>query len=134
MTYADRTKVSVNQTKAEIGAMLTKYRATSTAVFEEETRAAIAFQMNNRRVLFHLPLAKDDTEQARRTRWRGLLLCIKAKLESVEAGIESFEDAFLAHVMMPDGSTVGEHTRPRIAAAYDTGTMQPLLPAPGATP
>jgi hypothetical protein len=132
MTYAAYTKVSVDKTKTEISAMLKKAKATSTAVFEEERRAAIAFEMAGRRIMFHLPLDKSDNEQRRRARWRGLLLCIKAKLESVEAGIESFEDAFLAHVMMPDGSTVGEHTRPRIKAAYESGTMQPLLPAPGA--
>ncbi len=69
-------------------------------------------------------------EQACRSRWRALFLCIKAKLESIESGIETFEDAFLAHIQMPDGHTVAEHVRPRIAAAYETGTMQPLLPAP----
>lgn len=57
--------------------------------------------------------------------------CIKAKLESIESGIETFEDAFLAHIMMPDGATVGEHAKPMIARSYESGTMQPLLPAPG---
>lgn len=130
MTYAERTKVSIGQTKSEIDALLKKYKATATAVFEEEARAAIAFQMRERRIMFHLPLDKKDTEQTRRSRWRGFLLCIKAKLESVDAGIESFEDAFLAHVMMPDGLTVGQHTRPKIEQAYQSGDMQPLLPGP----
>ncbi|WP_210386043.1 hypothetical protein [Phyllobacterium sp. SYP-B3895] len=69
-------------------------------------------------------------EQACRSRWRALLLSIKAKLESVEAGIETFEDAFLAHIQMPDGLSVSEHVRPRIATAYETNSMQPLLPGP----
>lgn len=51
-------------------------------------------------------------------------------LNALADGIETFEDAFLAHIVMPDGSTVAEHTLPRIAAAYDSGKMQPLLPAP----
>lgn len=63
-------------------------------------------------------------------RWRTLLLCLKAKLESVESGIETFEDAFLAQIVMPDGGTVAEHVRPRIAEAYAANTMQPLLPPP----
>jgi hypothetical protein len=130
MAYAETTKVPVTQTKSEIDGLLRKYKATATAVFEEETRAAIAFQMRERRIMFHLPLDKKDNDQKRRARWRGLLLCIKAKLESVDAGIESFEDAFLAHVMMPDGLTVSQHTRPRIEAAYKSGDMQPLLPGP----
>jgi hypothetical protein len=130
MTFAERTKVSVGQSKNEIDALLKKYKATATAVFEEESRAAIAFQMQERKIMFHLPLDKRDDDQKRRTRWRGLLLCIKAKLEGVEAGIESFEDAFLAHVMMPDGLTVGQHTRPMIANSYKSGEVQPLLPGP----
>lgn len=130
MAYAERTKVSIGQTKSEIDALLKRYKATATAVFEEETRAAIAFQMKDRRIMFHLPLSPKDTEQARRSRWRGFLLCIKAKLESVDAGIESFEDAFLAHVMMPDGLTVGQHTKPMIEKSYKSGEMQPLLPGP----
>jgi len=36
----------------------------------------------------------------------------------------------MAHVVMPDGQTVAEHVKPRIAAAYDSGIMQPLLPPP----
>lgn len=131
MSYAATTKVPVGKTKADIDALLKKAKATATAVFEEETRAAIAFQMHGRRIMFHLPLNKNDTDQKRRSRWRGVLLCIKAKLEAVDAGIETFEQAFLAHVMMPDGQTVGEHTKPMIAKSYESGTMQPLLPAPG---
>jgi hypothetical protein len=69
-------------------------------------------------------------EQACRSRWRALFLCIKAKLESIESGIETFEDAFLAHIQMPDGKTVAEHVKPNIAIAYQTNPMQPLLPAP----
>lgn len=132
MAYAERTSVSVDKTKTEINGLLRKYKATATAVFEEDTRAAIAFQMHERRIMFHLPLDKKDVDQKRRARWRGLLLCIKAKLESVDAGIESFEDAFLAHVMMPDGLTVGQHTRPMIKKSYESGEMQSLLPGPRA--
>jgi hypothetical protein len=62
-----------------------------------------------------------------------LLLCIKAKLESVEAKIETFEEAFLAHVVLPDGETVGEHALPAVAAIYKGGQLRPLLPAPGAS-
>ncbi len=130
MTYASATKVPVAKTKTAIDDMLKKAKATATAVFEEERRAAVAFQMNGRRIMFHLPLDPKDTEQRRRTRWRALLLCMKAKLESVASGVETFEEAFLAHVMMPDGQTVGEHTAPMIAKSYESGTMQPLLPAP----
>lgn len=152
MAYAKDTSVSVSKSEAEIKAVIRKYGAKSFASFETDLAAMIAFEMSGRRVVFKLPLpdrsskeftetpsgrwarsdkqAADAWEQACRSRWRALLLSIKAKLESVEAGIETFEDAFLAHIQMPDGMSVSEHVRPRIATAYETGSMQPLLPGP----
>ncbi|MCC5777898.1 hypothetical protein H7H48_02450 [Nitratireductor sp. B36] len=151
MAYAATTSVSVSKTKGEIDGLLRKHKAAGFGVFEERTRAMLVFEMSERRIVFHLPLpdqldkefvmtargkarsadaALAAWEQACRSRWRALFLCIKAKLESIESGIESFEDAFLAHIQMPDGHSVSEHVKPRIAQAYETGTMQPLLPAP----
>ena len=151
MAYAATTNVAVSKTKGEIDGLLRKHRAAGFGIFEEATRAMLVFEMAGRRIVFHLPLpnqvdkrfimtergktrtadaAMAAWEQACRSRWRALFLCIKAKLESIESGIESFEDAFLAHIQMPDGHSVSEHVRPRIAQAYETGSMQPLLPAP----
>jgi hypothetical protein len=67
-------------------------------------------------------------EQAGRQKWRALVLVIKAKLEAVEAGIVTFEEEFLAHIMLPDGRTVGEWTRPQLEAVYSDGSMPALLP------
>lgn len=152
MTYAKDTSVSVERTEAEIKGVIRRYGASAFASMEGNNMAMIAFQMNERRITFKLPLpdrearefkvtpskglprSKDQQqaawEQACRSRWRALYLCIKAKLESVEAGIETFEDAFLAHIQMPDGLTFSEHARPAIARAYETGNMPPLLPGP----
>lgn len=151
MAYAETTSVSVSKTKGEIDGLLRKHRASGFGVFEEQTRAVLVFEMASRRIVFHLPLPSREEkrftmtaraqrrsaegalaawEQACRARWRALFFCIRAKLETVEAGIETFEDSFLAHIQMPDGHTVSEHVRPRIATAYETGSMQPLLPAP----
>ncbi len=61
--------------------------------------------------MFNLPLEEGA--------WRALLLCIKAKLESMASNIA-----------MPDNRTVYEHTAPRIAQIAKGGEMQPLLPGP----
>lgn len=59
-------------------------------------------------------------EQACRSRWRALLLSVKAKLESVEIGISEFEEEFLAHIVDPaTGRTVGEDIVPQIAKRYE---------------
>jgi hypothetical protein len=133
MAYAQRTTVSVDQTRAEIEKTLKRYGAEKFAYMAEGGRAIIVFEANSRRIRFDLPLPEGEREkdqQGRRQRWRALLLCIKAKLESVESKIETFEEAFLAHVVMPDGNTVGQHTAPLIARSYESGQIVALLPPP----
>lgn len=155
-TYAKDTDVSVAKSRAEIEGLIIRYGATSTAFMNGPGRAMIAFEAKGRRILFELPLpdqndkrfthvllgrsstptrrapekAMEVWEQACRQRWRALALVIKAKLEAVETGISQFEDEFMANIVMPDGQTVSAHVRPKIAAAYESGTMVPLLPAP----
>jgi hypothetical protein len=48
---------------------------------------------------------------------------IKAKLEAVAAGITTIEDEFLAHTVLPDGSTFGEWAKPQLEEAYRLGSM-----------
>ena len=55
-------------------------------------------------------------EQACKERWRALHLCVKAKLEAIDAGVETFEDAFLAHVQTETGETIGERIKPQLTA------------------
>jgi hypothetical protein len=133
MTYAAQTKVPISQSKADIERAVMRYGATAFVAGSSLLDGAmICFEMHDRRVMFRA--AMPDNEQQARAKWRALLLCIKAKLESVESGIESFENAFMAHVVMPDGRTVGELVRPRIASAYSEGKMLPLLPGPERAP
>lgn len=139
MAYAADTSVSVEKTEGQIKAMIKKAGAGDFIAMDSADKAVIAFRMNDRNIRFNLPLpARDDKqfayngrrqarsadqryaawEQACRSRWRALYLCIKAKLESIESGIETFEDAFLANIQMADGRLVSEVARPQIAANY----------------
>ena len=151
--FAENTSVSVEKSRAEIEGLIVRYGATSTAFMNGPGRAMILFEAKGRRVMFELPLPSIEEkqfqrdgrgsarsaekrmevwEQACRQRWRALALVIKAKLEAVASGITTFEDEFLAHIVLPDGQTVATHVKPRIAAAYESGSMQALLPAPAA--
>jgi hypothetical protein len=60
-------------------------------------------------------------------RWRALVLAIKAKLESVQSKIETFEQAFYAHVVLPNGATIYEQTHEQVARQIADGGYQPLL-------
>lgn len=147
--YAKDTGVSVEKSRAEIETILNRYGANAFAFATSGGRAMIQFQADERRIMFVLELpdrndkkfthdrygskVSDSTayvkwEQGCRQKWRCLALAIKAKLEAVESGISTFEDEFMAHIVMPDGQTVSQHLKPGIEAAYKTGKMPPLLP------
>lgn len=124
--YAVHTKVPAVQSRAEIEKTLARYGAEGFLYGQADGNAMVMFRMNDRHIKFTVPLP--EGEKPIRQRWRALLLVIKAKLESVESDIETFEAAFMANIVLPDGKTVGEIMRPQIKSAYDTGNMPPLLP------
>jgi hypothetical protein len=147
MKYARDSSVSVEKSKAEIERLLQRYGATEFAHGWKETKAVVQFKMQHRYVRFVLPLPEKrdfattptgrrtrsdgDTlkayEQGCRQRWRALTLTIKAKLESVESGIEEFDTAFMGQVVMPNGKTISEEITPMIERAYATGKMPALM-------
>lgn len=136
MSYASDTEVSVEKTEAQIKALLLKAGAKRFMTLSDDDKAGLAFELNGKQLRFILPLPRQDSdrfkrspggrrfygpderyrawEQACRSRWRGLYLNIRAKLEAVEIGITSFESEFLAHFLLPSGRTVGEEMVPRL--------------------
>lgn len=124
--YAARTVVPVDQSRREIEKTLERYGATAFAYGATPGRAMVEFVADERRVRFVVILPTTDkrgADQETRRLWRALVLSIKAKLEVVESGISTFEEEFLAHVVLPDGRTVGQATLPEVARAYETGTF-----------
>lgn len=154
MSYANRTDVSSEKTRGEIERLLLKHGAREFAYAWRDAEARIAFEIAGRRILFRLPLpdrqahefrytavrrerrsdgaAAEAYEQAVRAKWRALLLFIRAELEAVEAGLVTMEAEFLAHVLLPDGTTVYDQVAPRLAVAYDAGEVPELLPGSAA--
>lgn len=149
--FANNTTVSPEKSQAEVQQLLRKYGATKQGVFEEPGFAHVVFEFNKLsiRVSVSLPAGSDPkyrldlrkklrSEQQRhaawqqdlRTRWRCLLLAIKAKLEAVETGISTIEREFLPFVVMPDGRTLYEHAQPKLQEYVETGHMPRLLGLP----
>ncbi len=148
--YAEKTTVTSADSRTEIEKTLRRYGADQFMYGWEETKAAIGFRLGGRQVRFILPLPnrQDDEirltpakrqnrspeaqeaayEQAVKQRWRALALVIKAKLEAVETGITEFDEEFLAHIVLPNGTTVGQFMLPQIDEAYKKGSMPSLLP------
>lgn len=146
--YAEKTTVSSEKSRQEIERTLVRYGAASFAYGWENGKAVIMFEMSSRRIRFLLPLPEKTEkrfthnsyrnerapeaieklwEQACRQKWRALALAVKAKLECVQSGITTFENEFLAHIVLPNGTTVGGWFQPKLAQAYESGKMPPLL-------
>lgn len=147
MAYAENTTVPIEKSMGEIKAMIRKAGADKIAQYEEADKIAVQFYMRERMIRFRVSLpgiadvAKVDgrgyglsndqrirkRDQAQRQRVRALLLVIKAKLESIESNVETFEEAFLANVVMADGRTIYERIAEPIALEYQTGQAVPML-------
>lgn len=152
MAYAQDTSVSVEKTKAEIETTLMRHGATGFVTGWQGNQAMIAFEMRDRRIKFMLPLPdrKDKRfqftpsrqwqrtpeealkawEQECRSAWRALGLAIKAKLEAIERKITTFEEEFMAHIVLPTGMTIGETILPRLNETLSGNPLPPLLPGP----
>lgn len=110
MSYARRTRVPIDQSRMEIERVVKKYGATEFASGWRADAASVSFAIEARLVRFVVPIPKNNEIETRR-RWRCLLLGIKAKLECVSSKIETFDEAFLAHVVTETGDTVYERLR-----------------------
>lgn len=146
--YARTTQVPVERSKTEIERNLRRYGAGAFMYGSTDTKGVIQFEMNKFRIRFDLPVPDRNEfktnrrgaslpehfvqrawEQACRQRWRALSLAILAKLEAVECGITSFEEEFLAHIVLPGNKTAGEWLVPQIEEIYEKKKLPPLLGA-----
>jgi len=151
--YASNTKVSSEKSRNEIERTLQRYGASGFGFWIENDSALVQFQIEKLKIAFKLPMpdrkseeftmsshendwqrkplaaetAHRRWEQACRQRWRALALVIKAKLEAIDSGISTFEEEFMAHIMLPDGVTVGEKLVPGLTVLKETGDMPKLL-------
>lgn len=145
--YAENTTVPVARSRDEIQRIVERYGAEAFGYLTATGGAMIEFAVRGRRYRFMLPLpgptdtrfthtptgrarsadqAKNEHAKATRQAWRALALYIKAQLEAVEAGIVSFESAFLPYAVLPSGRTVADDVAPLVERAYIEGRVTPL--------
>ena len=154
MSFAKGTVVPVERTRAEIEKTIMNYGADEFSSGFMNGQAAIQFRVRERRVRFVLDLPNQDwarkqvmsqkrprwynassipatilaplVDAEHRLRWRCLLLAIKAKLEIVDSGIATFDEEFLAHIVIDDGQD--QRTVYERVVALTAGGGRPLLP------
>lgn len=164
--YAASTSVPMERSRAEIERILSKYGATRFGTMNEaDGSATVYFEFKGRQIQLPVPMpprtdkrfARDKYgmarvgtqrdrlwEQEQRRRWRVLVITIKAVLEAVETGLVTFEQVFLAHIIVIPGTfeeaflahiviipgtarTVGEAIVPKLDALYSGVSLPALL-------
>lgn len=145
ITYARDTLVSTTRSKEEIERTLKRFGAMDVVCIEWRGKAAVLFEFNGKRVRIDAVLPTEVTtpkgrrprrynealERAGRQIWRALLVTIKGQMTAVEAGIKTFEAAFMGDILLPNGQTVSEWAIPQIERTYALGEMPPMLLLPG---
>lgn len=142
--YAAESKVPVQQSRNEIEKMVTDRGASQfmAASDKEKGQSIIGWTIAGRMVRLEIPLpmrknfsassvGERKWEQAHRSRWRAVVLIVKAKFEAIASGVSTLEREFLADTVMADGSTVGRWMAPQLDGMYKTGKMPALLPGAG---
>jgi len=116
--YAENTSVPISRSRIQIEETLLRYGIVEFGTGTSPRGDGIIFKKGDKFFKINVPNPKKEDystdikyEQARRQRWRILLLSIKAKLEEIEAGLITFDDQFLAYTALPDGGTVADFMR-----------------------
>lgn len=141
MAY-EQTSVTVEKSQGDIRGLLSKYGAERFSFSEGESQGqwwvGVEFIHANHLVRIAAPLKAPDDDwlraKVRRARtksreefvrehndqegrriWRVIYWSLKARMEAVEEGLETFEEAFLSHIVDPGtGRTLWDGLRPHV--------------------
>lgn len=151
--YAEGTTVPVSRTKVEIANLLEAHGAKKYGVMSDADQGLTVLMCELEGRMLRFEVYAVDSAQFEQTasgrsrtpeaikkacateekrRWRAQLLILKAKLEAIAGGDATVDSEFLAHIMLPNGGTVGQAMGPKLDAAYRTGEMPTLPLLPGA--
>ena len=135
MKYANKTKVSIENSQIEIQKLLRKYGATRYAIDWKNNN--ILFELLGRSVRIHVkdPNINDKEiqltpsgyqrnssniqiafNQAKRQMWRVMLLFLKSTLEAIDMGVIELDQAMFPYFLLPNGKTVAEQLLPQLSS------------------
>lgn len=131
--YAQDTSVPVGRSQEAIRQLVLDRGADGWMVGEDRGRAVISFRLQDRLLRFHVQLPEKLDAKEERRLWRALYMAIKAKLVIASEGIETFDEVFLANIVTPDGSTVGDRIIPDVQMMLESGQAKVLRLLPERT-
>ena len=134
MNYAQNTGVTVDRSKAELERTLKKYGADRIVYNWDATGGdVVVFRIEERYVRLVIPLpsvqsftttdqgrsrkqsvAESLRDQEYRRLWRVLIISVKAKFETIAAGLFGFDEEFLGQIMIDKDHTIGDAILPNV--------------------
>ena len=140
--YAEGTAVPVARSRDEVYRLLDRYGATEHLVGGDASRVVVGFRLTGRLIRVDRPLPRRASfpsqagyDREIRRQWRVLVLVLKGRLELIDDGAETVDQAFAAYLALPDGTTAGDRIGAYVDRAYETGQMpDSLLPGLPPTP
>lgn len=112
--YAEKTKVEIDKSQANILALVKKHGAEDYISGTRGGVAFVAFAFHGYPVCIKAPpLPEDykDEAQERRRHWRLIEFWVKAQLEALREGLLDPAEAFMPYLQLNDGRTVGQAVR-----------------------
>lgn len=145
--FASKTDVPVERTRMDIEKMLRSYGATGFVIGWHQQRQQIGFVIDGLQIRFTFdsPTAEDccrrangdrlpeyqhkgAIEQAERTLWRELHRMIQGKLIAAFSPYRTVYEEFHADIVLANGQTFSEWSKPLYRAMLERSGMPPLLP------
>ena len=145
--FAANTTVPVEKSQADVRKMLLAYGASGILLGFNEGREVIAFVIDDLHIRFTFDTprmedyavqkdgkpqgaiqSREAAEKAHRTVWREMHLNIKAKLVMATSKYRTVFEEFHADIVLPDGQTFSEWSRPMLTRLLADRKMPPLLP------
>lgn len=120
----DNTKVPISDSQSAIRKLIYSHKGTGVSFISQPPREGFDALVTLENVAYHIRVMATgkkgaDREQEERRVWRVLYWHLKAMFEAADSGVIAVEDIILPYVVTPDGRTIAEHIRPKLAEARE---------------
>lgn len=136
MAY-DTTRVPVADSQSAIRKLIYSHKGTGVSFVSQPPKEGFEALVTLAEVAYHIRVmaaAKkvSDRDQEERRVWRVLFWHLKAMFEAADSGVIAVEDIIMPYIVTPDGRTISEHVKPKLAEMRNL-THDKLLTAGGLT-
>ena len=131
---------AIEKVQTEFASVVQGFGASDFTIHDQPLAPFVTFKFNNWKIRLVLELPRRDEERFWITQgraqdaweaaclrlWQAAVASVRARFTGVKEGVETFENAFLAHILTQDNASVSAQVYPKLCKAYRDGTE--LLP------